>query len=94
MTKAEARKIIDGMGLPVPQAKAAHRTVGRATGSEDIAISPTSSGDLLVKRSRPGRIGYQVFEDLIRPDGSKEVVPKAYDDAGNLVHHDPKGGTA
>lgn len=93
MTKAEARKMIDGMGLPAPQAGAAHRTIKRATNSEDIAIIPAASGDLLVKRSRPGHTGYQVFEDTIKPDGSKEVVQKAYDNAGNLIHHDPKGGT-
>ena len=46
-----------------------------------------------MKRTRRGRVGYQVFEDTIRADGSKEVVQKAYDDAGNLVHLDPKGGT-
>jgi hypothetical protein len=93
MTKAEARQIIDALGLPDPQARAEYRTVGRATTSEDIDIVQQATGDLLVKRTRPGRVGYQVFEDTIRPDGSKEVVQKAYDDAGNLVHFDPKGGT-
>jgi len=93
MTKAEARKIIDSMGLPAPQANAAYRTIRRATTSESIDITTTGSGELLIRRSRPGRIGHQVFEDTIRPDGSKEVVQKAYDDAGNLIHHDPKGGT-
>jgi hypothetical protein len=93
MTKAEARKIIDGMGLPEAQAEAARRTIKRATNSEEITVSQTASGDLLVTRTRPGRIGQQVFEDTIKPDGSKKVVQKAYDAAGNLVHHDPKGGT-
>jgi hypothetical protein len=92
MTKAEARQIIDGMGLPVPQANAAHRTIRRATTSEDRGVTQTSTGDLVIRRSRPGRLGHQVFEDTIRPDGSKEVVQKAYDDAGNLIHFDPKGG--
>jgi hypothetical protein len=79
------------MGLPVPQTRAAHRTIRRATTSEDLQITLSGSGDLVIQRSRPGQVGRQVFEDTIRPDGSKEVVQKAYDDAGNLVHYDPKG---
>ena len=93
MTKAEARQIIDALGLPDPQARAARRSIGRATTSEEVDIVQQASGNLLVKRTRRGRVGYQVFEDTIRPEGSKEVVQKAYDDAGNLVHLDPKGGT-
>jgi hypothetical protein len=93
MTKAEARRIIDGMDMPEAQAKAARRTIGRATASEDIAITPEASGAIIVTRTRPGRIGRQEFEDTIHPDGSKQVVQKAYDAAGNLVHFDPKGGT-
>jgi hypothetical protein len=81
------------MGLPLAQAGAAQRTIGRATTSEDIEIVKMDSGDLLVKRTRPGYVGRQVFEDTIRPDGRKLVVQKAYDADGNLVHHDPKGGT-
>jgi hypothetical protein len=57
MTKAEARKIIDGMALPLPQAQAARRTIARATTSESIDISPLPAGDLLVTRRRPGRVG-------------------------------------
>lgn len=93
MTKAEARRQLDGMTLPEEQAKAGHRTIGRATASEDIAITVVGASDLLITRSRPGRTGHQVFEDTIKPDGSKRVVQKAYDADGNLVHDDPKGGT-
>jgi hypothetical protein len=93
MTKAEAREKIDALGLPEPQAKAARRTLTRATRSESIDVVIMDNGDLQVRRSRPGHVGMQVFEDTIRPDGSKEVVQKAYDASGNLVHLDPKGGT-
>jgi hypothetical protein len=93
MTKSEARRIIDGMAIPVAQADAARRTIRRATASEDIEISVTVAGELFIKRSRLGKIGYQVFEDTIQPDGSKEVMQKAYDAAGNLIHQDPKGKT-
>jgi hypothetical protein len=93
MTKVEARQRLDSMGLPQAQVKAGHRTIGRATASEDIGIAATGAGDLLITRSRPGKTGHQVFEDTIKPGGSKQVVQKAYDADGNLIHHDPKGGT-
>lgn len=93
MTKVEARHFIDGLALSAPQAGAAYRTIARATTAENIEVQVLASGELLVTRSRPGHIGRQVFEDTIRPDGAKQVVQKAYDDAGNLLHHDPKGGT-
>jgi hypothetical protein len=81
------------MGLPEAQAKAARRTIVRATASEAIDITREASGAIVLTRTRPGHSGKQVFEDTIQPDGSKQVVQKAYDAAGNLVHHDPKGGT-
>jgi hypothetical protein len=93
MTKAEARQIIESMGLPEAQAKAARRTIVRATVAEDLEVTRQPSGAILVTRSRPGRDGRQVFEDTIQLDGTKQVVQKAYDSAGNLVHDDPKGGT-
>ena len=91
MTKAEARKAIDALKLPAPQATSARRTITRATSTEDIDVVIMANDDLLVTRSRPGKDGRQVFEDTIRADGTKEVVQKAYDAAGNLVHFDPKG---
>jgi hypothetical protein len=51
MTKAEARRIIDGMGLPAAQSKAAHRTISRATTSEDIDIVEVGAGDVQITRS-------------------------------------------
>ena len=93
MKKSEARTIIDGMGLPDPQVSSAKRTIVRATASEEIEVVLDASGNLLIRRERAGKIGKQVFEDTIRPDGSKVVVQKAYDATGNLVHLDPKGGS-
>jgi len=91
MTKAEARRIIDSMPIPSAQADAARRTIRRATYSEEIEISLATAGELIIKRSRLGKVGFQVLEDTIQPDGSKEVVQKAFDASGNLIHHDPKG---
>jgi len=93
MTKAQARQIIDSMGLPPAQAAAAQRTIRRATMSEEIEVVHMESGELLITRSRPGQVGRQVLEDTIAPDGTKKVIQKAFDAAGNLTHLDPKGGT-
>lgn len=93
MTKAEARQTIDSLGLPEAQVKAARRTIVRATASEELEVVALPSGTVLITRTRPGRDGKQVFEDRIQSDGTKQVVQKAYDGAGNLVHDDPKGGT-
>jgi hypothetical protein len=78
MKKGEARQIIKQMGLPAPQEKAAQRTIGRATTSEEVDIVQKSSGELVITRSRAGKISIQVFEDTIKADGNKEVVRKAY----------------
>jgi len=93
MTKAEARRIIESMGLPEAQVRAARRTIVRATASDELDVLPQPAGAILITRTRPGRDGKQVFEDTIQPNGNKQVVQKAYDAAGNLVHDDPKGGT-
>ena len=93
MRKAEARQQLDSTTLPEAQLRAARRTLQRATNSEDIEIVIMASGDLLIRRTRPGKVGRQVFEDTIQPDGTKEVIQKAFDADGNLVHFDPKGGT-
>ncbi len=91
MKKPQARPYIDSLGLPTDQKAAAYRTISRATSTEDIDIVKMANGDLIIRRTRPGKVGYQEFEDTIRPDGSKTVVQKAFDNAGNLVHFDPKG---
>ncbi len=79
MKKQEARKALEDLHLPEPQAEAARRTINRATSSEEIEFLLLSSGELVVTRSRLGKNGYQVFEDTIQADGRKQVVQKAYD---------------
>ncbi len=56
MTKSEARQRIDVLGLPEAQAKAAHRTMGRATTSEAIEITAITGGNCLssaLNQARP-----------------------------------------
>ncbi len=91
-TKAEALQIVSGMGLPAAQARVVQRAINRATSSETIDIAPASSGEVIVRRSRAGKTGRQVFQITVQPNGDHEVVQLAYDDAGKLIHYDPKGG--
>lgn len=48
------------------------------------------AGNVYVRIKRAGFDGYQVVESVIKSDGTKSVVQKAYDAAGRLVHYDPK----
>ena len=89
-TKSAAREALEKLGLPKAQADAVNRAIGRATRSSSIDIVRGEAGVVIVKISRPGRDGFQVFEHTIGANGTKSVVQKAYDAAGNLVHIDPK----
>ena len=62
MTKAEARKLIDSLNLSPSQTAAARHTLNRTTNAENVEIVKTDGGDLIIKRSRPGKVfGYQVY---------------------------------
>ncbi len=78
------------MALPKAQAAAVNRAIGRATTKTAIAITQDEGGNVVVTLTRTGRNGRQAIESVIAPDGGKAVVQKAYDEAGRLVHLDPK----
>ncbi len=87
--KLAARKTLSGLDITSEQLVAANRAIGRATASTDIGVR-TEGANVVVRLSRPGAIGSQVIESVITPTGEKSVVQLAYDQAGNLVHYDPK----
>ncbi|HLA82761.1 MAG TPA: RHS repeat-associated core domain-containing protein, partial [Thermoleophilia bacterium] len=89
-TKAEARAIAEKMGLSEAQAAAVNAAIRRATTSSTIDVVPGQAGSVIVRVYRAGVDGYQVIESTMRSDGTKFVVQKAYDSAGNLVHYDVK----
>jgi hypothetical protein len=89
-TKAAARSALAQMTLPEAQAAAVKSAIGRATTKTTIRISESEGGNVVVTLTRTGRYGKQVMESVVTPDGTKTVVQKAYDAAGNLVHYDPK----
>jgi hypothetical protein len=95
-TKDDARQWLARLGLPSSQARGVDRAVARATTSSSIEIVATAGGSVTVRVTRAGRDGYQVIESQVEPGGRKSVVQKAYNSAGQLVHHDPKtpGGEA
>ncbi|MBI2386657.1 MAG: hypothetical protein HYV14_11670 [Elusimicrobia bacterium] len=90
LTKVSARVALQGMTLPPNQLQAASRAIQRATLSDTIKMSVQKGGDLILKVSRPGRDGFQEFEHTISPNGTKQVIQRAYNSAGQLVHFDPK----
>jgi hypothetical protein len=88
-TKAAAREAVDAL-VASPAAKAAaKKAISRATAHSTIEVVE-EAGIVYVRVKRPGFDGYQVVESVIKSDGSKEVVQKAYDASGRLVHYDPK----
>ena len=48
------------------------------------------AGTIYIRAKRVGYDGYQVIESVIKSDGTKTVVQKAFDAVGRLVHYDPK----
>lgn len=88
-TKSSARQALGQLGLTAEQLAAANRAIGRATTSSSIDVVQRGS-DVIVRISRPGADGFQVFEHVVSPSGAKSVLQTAYDSAGNLVHFDPK----
>jgi RHS repeat-associated protein len=88
--KTEARAAVDALGIDAAQAAGAKKAIARATTSSTIDTIQDEENTLTVNVIRPGRDGYQVMENTIKPDGTKSVVQKAYDAKGNLVHYDPK----
>jgi len=52
------------------------------------------NGDVVVQGTAKGKVfGSNRWTAVIQPDGNEEsVLQEAFDDAGNLIHHDPKKG--
>ena len=88
-SKAAARSAIERMAASQAAKAAAKRAVSRATTGSKIDIV-NEGGSLVVRITRAGRNGYQVIESVIKSDGTKTVVQKAFDAAGKLVHYHPK----
>jgi hypothetical protein len=88
-TKTAAREALRQMGLPEEQLARALGAVSKATSESTIAVS--QEGDnLVVSITRPGFNGYQEMQYTITAEGTKTVIQRAFDSAGNLVHYDPK----
>jgi hypothetical protein len=89
MNRSEARNAASQMGLNKAQEGTVKRAIKEATSKNTINIS-RSGENVIVKVYRPGRNGYQIIEHNVQPSGIRDVVQKAYDEAGNLVHYHPK----
>jgi len=85
LNKADARALARGMGLPSAQARAVSSAIGRATSTSGVRVTQNGP-DVIVEVFRKGDDGFQVMESTVRLDGTKSVIQKAFDSAGNLVH--------
>ncbi|HOT92942.1 MAG TPA: N-acetylmuramoyl-L-alanine amidase [Anaerolineae bacterium] len=90
LEKQTARDALEKLTITTAQKESARRAITKATTSSTVELVLNESGELLVKVSRPGANGFQVFEYTITQGGEKTVIQKAYDASGNLVHFDPK----
>lgn len=88
-TKAAARAALEGLAASPAAKAAARKAISRATVNSTIEVVE-EAGTVYVRIKRAGFDGYQVVESVIKSDGTKEVVQKAYDAAGRIVHYDPK----
>jgi RHS repeat-associated protein len=88
-SKAAAREAINRLGVSEPIKAAARRAIKRATSNSTIDVVK-EGGNVIVRIKRAGHDGYQVIETVIKSNGVKQTVQKAYDAAGNLVHFHPK----
>ena len=69
---------------------AARAAVDALVASPAAKDAAKKASTVYVRIKRAGFDGYQVVETVIKSDGTKEVVQKAYDASGRLVHYDPK----
>jgi RHS repeat-associated protein len=85
LSKADARAVINELGLAANQTVSALRFVKDATTSTTISIL-NQGKVLIIQLMRKGIDGYQVMQSNISSDGTKKVIQCAYDAAGKLVH--------
>jgi hypothetical protein len=88
-TKAAARAAVEGLAASPAAKAAARKAISKATVNSTIEVVE-EAGAVYVRIKRAGFDGYQVIESVIKSDGTKSVVQKAYDAAGRIVHYDPK----
>jgi RHS repeat-associated protein len=87
--KASARQALAGLDCTSEQLAAANAAISRATTTSTISVG-TYGPNVVVRIERPGVFGSQTFETVIRPDGTKTVLQRTYDEVGNLSHYDVK----
>jgi hypothetical protein len=89
LSKSAARSLAARLASSAPQAAAAASAISRATTSSSVQVFKQGT-DLVVRIIRAGANGYQAIESVVDQAGNKQVVQKAYDISGSLVHYDPK----
>ena len=89
LSKSAARAVAQRLASTPAQAAAAASAISRATANSSVKVFQDGTR-LVVQIVRLGRDGYQEVESVIDQAGGKDVVQKAVNNAGDLVHYDPK----
>lgn len=89
LSKAAARALAQRLATTPAQAAAAASAISRATASSSVKVFQEGTR-VVVQIVRLGQDGYQEIESVIDQAGNKDVVQKAINNAGDLVHYDPK----
>ena len=88
LSKAEARMAAAKLGMPNAQAQGVKTAIDRVTGNN--AKITQDGANVVVQAFRKGSDGYEVIQTTVGVDGTKSVVQRAYNEAGNLAHLHPK----
>ena len=89
LSKSAARALAQRLATTPAQAVAAASAISRATATSSVKVFQDGTR-LVVQIVRLGRDGYQEVESVIDQAGGKDIVQKAVNKAGDLVHYDPK----
>jgi RHS repeat-associated protein len=90
LSKSAARAVVSRLATSGAQAAAAAKAVQKATSSSSVEVLKQGT-DLVVRIFRAGADnGHQEIEYIIDQVGNKQVVQKAFSNAGSLIHYDPK----
>jgi hypothetical protein len=90
VSKSAARALASRLATSAAQAAAAASAVSKATTSSSVQVFKQGT-NLVVSIIRAGAVdGYQEIEYVIDQAGNKQVVQKAFNNVGSLIHYDPK----
>jgi len=87
--KDVARQALKELKGTAEQVAKGLKAIKNATSREAIAVRREGER-IIINITRAGHNGYQDFEHIIEPNGSRSVIQRGVNAAGKLEHYDPK----